>query len=736
MKKIALLSLFFAFALSVNGQTEREITPSPLLGSRTDTTGVVFLNNETPTLVGEIPRRVADFRSISAKRGNTYEIIPVNPNAFRLTGFQVDYHGGLGLSAAGKMPELHGQNNFDEQKDFFRKGFSFQNSVSTKFGFTNREVVELAFGQNRMNNPVPHSNQTNYNALLRAENFRFGKFTTDFGVLGSSRDNRLTNFGASHARLFNAVLTDNFSEFPYRELPDNSNTQDLLTYLRTNFRHRDFSSTASLSFNKQWDERTMGIFAPVAVPPLLRNEELSDLRAALSSNYRLRLNWRHHFDFQANYSFNRTDNVVERMNTTVFDGFRNAHEIIYGVSYNYHYINGITIDLRNKHYFSNTAQNYTNFFPTAGVAIHSREILDEILDMIFWNGNFWVDNFNIFGSAGRSLGEASLIHRDYSVFTTEMSSVAALNNFYENREIFSQTRKMTPEIYENYEVGFQISFGTWTNRRSNSNTHNTYNLQFTYFNNTTRNMIAPRADAGQFFLQNIGDVRNDGFLIDASYSRRFDRDRTFTFNVIFSRLRNEVLNVADGYEKVALAGFSDVGAFFAKGEPLGAIFGTTYLRTGTGAIMTDDNGLPLIDSELRKIGNPIPNFTLGFSPNLSLRKFDFSLLLEHQNGGERWNGTRQFLENSPARAADDYIESASFWRLSQVAASYNIIQNRNDNIIRNLKIGVSAQNLFIVAPYTGVAPMTNLFGYATGANLDFFNMPVLRSYQFFVNIKF
>ena len=727
MKKITLFSLFFAFTLSMNGQTERKITLSSLLGSKTDTIGVVFLSDETPTLVGNTISPIADIRSIKAK-GDTYKMLPVNYNAFRLKGFQVDYYGALALSEAGKMPELNRQNSQNEPKDFFRKALSFQNSVSAKFGFTKNEVIELAFGQDRTNNPVPHSNQNIYNALLKAEKLKLGKFTTDIGISGSSRENRLTNFGASHARLFNAVLTDNISQYPYRYLPDKSATKELLTYLKTNYRHKDFNTEASLSFNKQWDKRTMGFLPHVFASPLVRDEILSDLRVGLLANYEFNVENNNMFNFFANYSFNRTEDAVDRMNATVFDGFRNAHEIMYGVSYNYYkdYDNKIIIDLKNKHYFSNTVQNYTNFLPSAGIAIYLTGWLNDVLDDIFWNWNYELDNFKIFASAGKSLGEASLVYRNLAALTTEMNTAAALTCFYEDREIISQTKKMTPETYENYEVGFETSLG----RRSWRSQY-----YFTYFNNTSRNMIAPRNDAGQFFLQNIGAVRNDGFLIEASYSKNFNRNKKLTLNVNFSRMRSKVLNIANGYEKVALAGFSDVGTYFAKGEPLGAIFGTTYQRNADGSIALDQNNLPIIDSELKKIGDPTSDFTIGFAPNLSWKKFDFSLNMEYNSGGDRWNGTRQFLENSPAKAAEDYIEDASCLRLSQVAASYNFIQNKN-KLVRNLRVGILAQNLLVVSSYKGVDTATNLFGYTQGKGLDFFNLPTIRSYKIFVNIKF
>ena len=179
----------------------------------------------------------------------------------------------------------------------------------------------------------------------------------------------------------------------------------MLTWLKTKYKKKEFETEASLSFNKQWDEREMGMMNP-ALPLLLRNEELSDLRAGLSSNYGLNIDNRqkHRLHFLANYSFSRNENNVERMKQQVFDGFRNAHEIQYGASYNYHNEIRILIDLKNKHYFSNTVQNYNNFFPSGSVAVYLEDFLNDILDDLietWYLHRYDLNQLKLFGSAGR-----------------------------------------------------------------------------------------------------------------------------------------------------------------------------------------------------------------------------------------------------------------------------------------------------------------------------------------------
>jgi len=141
MKKNVFLLSFFALTLLVNGQTERKITPSPALASKTDTLGVAFLNDETPTLTGETIDQIDQIASIKLRKNN-YKMTAVNPDAFRLNGLQVDYHNALMFSKVGRLPDLNLPGNRTNPADFFRTGVSFQNSVNTKFRFTPENIIE------------------------------------------------------------------------------------------------------------------------------------------------------------------------------------------------------------------------------------------------------------------------------------------------------------------------------------------------------------------------------------------------------------------------------------------------------------------------------------------------------------------------------------------------------------------------------------------------------------------
>ena len=59
--------------------------------------------------------------------------------------------------------------------------------------------------------------------------------------------------------------------------------------------------------------------------------------------------------------------------------------------------------------------------------------------------------------------------------------------------------------------------------------------------------------------------------------------------------------------------------------------------------MIGANGFPLVDPELKPIGNPNPDFVAGIDQTLSFRDFALSFVIDIRKGGDVWNGTRNAL---------------------------------------------------------------------------------------------
>src|SRR5690606_22569035 len=79
------------------------------------------------------------------------------------------------------------------------------------------------------------------------------------------------------------------------------------------------------------------------------------------------------------------------------------------------------------------------------------------------------------------------------------------------------------------------------------------------------------------------------------------------------------------------------------------------------------------------------------------------------------------------------IEDASWVRLQEFSLGYTIRSRQEKS--PELALMLYARNLFTLAGYSGSDPSAALFGYATGAGLDYFSMPLTRTYGAKLQLK-
>lgn len=725
--------------------------------------------------------------------------LPISSLEYTGTDYPYNKNGSLTLKGKGNGSPAKSY----DAKSFFRTGVSFSNSLTVSTPILKEAALSLSLNQNKTNSPIRNAYSDIYYGNIGIKSIKTGSFTSDVAILFNSTYNRLPNNGANYARIMQSVLTtpptfdnangmsaaqaaknseswllNNGSQRSYdpqniknpyyliNELPDKTKNENMLVYGKTKFRKNNWIIENNLSFQKNWIDETIGI-NQTSTNKLQRDEQASTLNYNLIGQYLLN-KYEYSLTFKTEYNFSHNDEKIDRLGFDQFHRIRNVHNIKYKASYENNYRSGkLHLYLANKHYFSNTADNYVNLFPSAGVSVYLTDLINNWLD------EYRFGYIRVFGSASRSLGETPLIYRNSAVLTTKYTSSDALKNYYEDRDIVFDSPKMTPEIYLNTEVGIS------------ANLNHKFSFELSFFRNTTWNSIAPVETNNDFKLDNIGRFHNYGYLIGTSFQFGYNRYNRLMGNIAlnFSQIKNKVTSLSEGREKVALAGFSNTGVYFAKNEPLGTIYGTTYKRNENGQIIIGSDGFPLVDTEIKKIGDPTPSFVLNLTPSLSWKNFDFSFVLEYSHGGDKWNGTKAYLdylgmsqstatdrnirnyifngvdinnqtntqgvdfynpslpisENRWVRygsqgVSEAYIEDASYLRLSDISLTYNIVLKKGTQ--RKLRIGIHAQNLFVISSYKGVDPTSNLFGYATAKGLDLFNMPTIRNYELSLGLTF
>lgn len=117
----------------------------------------------------------------------------------------------------------------------------------------------------------------------------------------------------------------------------------------------------------------------------------------------------------------------------------------------------------------------------------------------------------------------------------------------------------------------------------------------------------------------------------------------------FTRSRSFVRELVEGIESYSL-GSNYLQALARPGERMGDVYGTGFVLIDpatneqvivddvadiddTYVHLYDENGFPVRDPNLRKLGNYNPDFQLGLNNNFRIGSFDFGFLLDWRQGG-------------------------------------------------------------------------------------------------------
>ncbi len=348
---------------------------------------------------------------------------------------------------------------------------------------------------------------------------------------------------------------------------------------------------------------------------------------------------------------------------------------------------------------------------------------------------------------------------------------------------------LTPEKTTTFEVGVDLRF---FNGR--------FGIDATYYNGEVKDAIlnaslTPSTGFTNVWL-NSGEMSSEGIELTINATPIRSKGFTWDTQVNFTKSENIVTKLAPGIERLFLAGFNTAGTYLVEGNQYGAIFGGAYLRADAGTdrdqslnipsgpvVINDDPtssefGYQAVDPAQRAIGNPNPDFILGWNNTISYKNFGLNFLLDWRQGGDLWNGTAWALsffgrsqltadtrEETPTviegvKASDGtpndiaVVRDQSYWtsslggfgavgeqfvqdggwvRLREVGVSYRFPAT---NWMKGGKFGISGRNLWLSTDYDGIDPETSLTGTGNGQGFDYFNNPSTRSLLFSLSFNF
>jgi iron complex outermembrane receptor protein len=287
--------------------------------------------------------------------------------------------------------------------------------------------------------------------------------------------------------------------------------------------------------------------------------------------------------------------------------------------------------------------------------------------------------------------------------------------------------------------------------------------------NTNTQQPAP----SETVLDNVGSVFNEG--IEASLEAYvIDReDLGFTIGANASSNYNEVEDLGGrgtiDHGAVSGQGLSEVQSQrLAPGHPIGSFYGPKFVRVNDDGeeVYEAEDGTTTDEGAAKKqfIGNVVPNISYGFSLRFRYQGFDASAFFRGEQGRDLFNNTAAELttkslvgrlnvtketlndgtnaDHSPAFSSR-WVEDASFLRLDKLTVGYNL-PNPSRFSLRRARVYVSAQNLFVLTPYSGYDPElnTNVSGEGLGfrtlstpsRGIDYTSYPRQRTFTLGVEV--
>ncbi len=310
-----------------------------------------------------------------------------------------------------------------------------------------------------------------------------------------------------------------------------------------------------------------------------------------------------------------------------------------------------------------------------------------------------------------------------------------------------------------------------------------------FYRNTTDDLLLqvqiPAPAPVPFQIQNVGSIRNTGvdFALDALVYET--AAAAFTIGATVSTNRNEVRDLG-GRNQIftgTISGRGQTGQsalLLTPGQPYPVFYGAEF----TGGF--DDQGFPLYNDyedsnndgfndqlvgettlpdqgDYQIIGDPRPDFTYGLRFNLDVGRFGARAFFRGEQGRELFNNTNlvysslgaalsgyNYIErdfdaqenpNAPAVYSDRFVEDASFLRLDQLTVEYSLPTESFGSAfgasVRNVRLFVTGNNLFVLTPYSGVDPEVSANASANGIaafGIDYLPYPRSRTFTLGVGL--
>lgn len=459
-------------------------------------------------------------------------------------------------------------------------------------------------------------------------------------------------------------------------------------------------------------------------------------------------------------------------------------------------------------YFGRVTYSYADRYTVTGTlrsdgdskftASHGRALLPSvgaawvISNENFMKGQHAFNYLKIKGSWGQ-VGNSGV-----PVYVGTQTTTTANSIIYNNTGVISSSQGLASPIPQ--PLNWEKSEGTDVGLEATL-INNHLNLEADFYNRSTLNFIFPVLFGGdlgyttQQLVQNVGDLRNRGVEVSASWRQDINKDFTFSIGGNVAYNQNKFVKNTAGPQKLYDGGTASTGGQLGTvttvGQPLGQFYGykvigifqsatdvTSYVdKNGTEYqpsaqpgdfkyAKTSNGGLGAIGGNDRVIlGNPNPKYVYGINTNWTYKAFDLALdfngvagvQLYNANKGlrygnenwtqdfydHRWHGAGTSNSNPSVNVGGNqnyyinswYVESGAYFRIRNVQLGYTLADVYASKAgIKKVRIFVNAQNPAIFTKYKGFTPEVG--GNPGSIGIDNNVYPISAIYNCGLNVTF
>ncbi len=453
------------------------------------------------------------------------------------------------------------------------------------------------------------------------------------------------------------------------------------------------------------------------------------------------------------------------------------------VSVGYDDIAYLTVTGRNDWSSTLPKANRSYFYPSASLAVNVSRALN-IPEQTFY---------------GKLKASWSRVGRDASPYY--------LQNTYQINTPFNGTSSASinpsaanPNLKPEFTTDHEIGFEAWILKRR-------IGVDLALYSRLSKNQIAPitlpNSTGFNETYENFGEISNKGVEVDLKFiPLQFD-DFEWNFHIIYTKNKSIVKALKDGVTLLPLAGvLTDIRPVAIRdpekgiiNQPYGALYGTKAARDSEGNLLinpTTGELIPALESGV--VGNPNPDYKMGFGTGISYKGLSLNGLLDYTHGGDMYSVTvtsmlgrgvtkdtedretswiipgyygdantgepllvdGQKAPNSTAvstnglyfgqtfainSTTDMNIYDATVWTLREISLGYDIPKKLLSKLpFGSANISVSGRNLWYFAPnmpkYTRFNPESASFGSTNVSGIELSAAPTTRRYGVNLRVTF